>query len=127
MARILIAEDDVSTRKAVAMMVGKMGHIAIVSPDGQHAWETLQVDLDIDLLITDIMMPRMDGKQLIQMLRGQERFAELPVIIMSAVVGPKDIFSLLELGAARFQPKPLSLNTLKENIDTCLMREEVQE
>lgn len=127
MARILIAEDDVSTRKAVAMMVGKMGHVAVVSPDGQHAWETLQVDSDIDLLITDIMMPRMDGKQLIQMLRGQERFAKLPVIIMSAVVGPKDIFSLLELGAARFQPKPLSLNTLKENIDACLMGEEVPE
>ena len=127
MARILIAEDDVSTRKAVAMMVGKMGHVAVVSPDGQHAWETLQVDSDIDLLITDVMMPRMDGRQLVQMLRGQERFAKLPVIIMSAAVGPKDIFFLLELGAARFQPKPLSMVTLKENIEACLVGEEAQE
>ena len=107
MARILIAEDDETTRKLVGFFVENMGHVPIFSPDGQHALETLFADETIDLLITDVMMPRLDGRGLITAVRHNPRFQNLPILVMSAVVGPREIHDLLKLGAARFQCKPL--------------------
>lgn len=120
MARILIVDDDETTRYSVGLMIQKMGHIPIFSGDGQHAYETLLVDPGIELLITDMLMPRMDGRDLIRAIRGHARFSQLPIVIMSAVLGPKEIYELLELGAARFQAKPLDVRELQENVDSCL-------
>ena len=69
------------------------------------------------------MMTGMDGKRLIQTLRGDTVFKDLP-IIMPAVVGIKKIADLMVLGASMFQPKPLDMNELKMNITSCLEYEE---
>ena len=124
MVKILIAEDDAVTQKMVSSVVEDMGSVAIISPNGKHAYETLKVNEDISLLISDIMMPEMDGKQLIQTLRGDTGFKDLPIIIMSAVVGIKQIATLMDLEASMFQPKPLDMNELKINITSCLEYEE---
>ena len=124
MVKILIAEDDAVTQKMVSRVVEDMGCVAIISPNGKHAYETLKANEDISFLITDIMMPEMDGKQLIQTLRGDTEFKDLPIIIMSAVVGIKQIAGLMDLGASMFQPKPLDMNELKMNITSCLEYEE---
>ncbi|MBU1247772.1 MAG: response regulator, partial [Proteobacteria bacterium] len=71
-------------------------------------------------LITDIMMPEMDGRQLIQTLRGDTQFQQLPIIIMSAVVGVRDISGLLKLGASRFLSKPLDKDELIESLLRCM-------
>ncbi|MFK4765540.1 response regulator [Desulfobaculum sp. SPO524] len=120
MARILIAEDDYVAQLTVSKMVIKLGHTPFVSPNGRHAYEALKAANNFDLLITDIMMPEMDGQQLIKTLRGDSEFMKLPVIIMSAVVGVKDISSLLELGATFFLAKPMQEEELAHYIDRCL-------
>jgi len=79
MVKILIAEDDAVTQKMVSSAVEDMGYVAIISPNGKHAYETLKANEDINLLISDIMMPEMDGKQLIQTLRGDTEFKDLPI------------------------------------------------
>lgn len=120
MSRILIAEDDrVSQRLAVAI-VESVGHSAFVSPNGKHAYEALKAENRFDMLITDIMMPEMDGRQLIQTLRGDTQFQQLPIIIMSAVVGVRDISGLLKLGASRFLSKPLDKDELIESLLRCM-------
>ncbi len=124
MVKILIAEDDRVTQKLVSKAVEGMGYVAIISPNGKHAYETLKANNDIKLLISDIMMPEMDGKQLIHTLRGDTEFKDLPIIIMSAVVGIKQISDLMALGASMFQPKPLDMNELKGHITSCLEYEE---
>lgn len=120
MSRILIAEDDATTRKFVGFLVSNLGHVPIYSPDGQHALETLQADDDIDLLVTDVMMPRLDGRGLIMAIRNTPKLQNLPIVVMSAVVGPREIHDLLKMGATRFQVKPLDRNMLEENIQTSL-------
>ncbi len=124
MIKILIAEDDKVTQKLVAKTVENMGYVAIVSPNGKHAYDTLKVNEDIRLLISDIMMPEMDGRQLVQTLRGDSELKDMPIIIMSAVVGIKQISDLLDLGASMFQPKPLDLTELRKHINSCLEYEE---
>jgi len=120
MAKILIAEDDRISQKLAVKIVEELGHVAYVSPHGKHAYETLKSFNDIDLLLTDIMMPEMDGQQLIQTLRGDQEFHNLPIVIMSAVVGINDISNLLKLGATLFLAKPLDREELQDYIARCL-------
>lgn len=120
MSRILIAEDDRISQKLATKLVEEMGHTAFVSPDGQHAYEALTASNQFDLLLTDIMMPRMDGQQLIKTLRGDQQFGDLPIIIMSAVVGINDISNLLKLGATLFLAKPLDREELHNYLARCL-------
>ncbi len=120
MAKILIAEDDRISQKLAVKIVEELGHTAYVSPHGKHAYETLTACNDFDLLLTDIMMPEMDGQQLIQTLRGDQQFKDLPIVIMSAVVGMNDISKLLKLGATLFLAKPLDRKELQGYISRCL-------
>jgi len=119
-AKILIAEDDRISQKLAAKIVEELGHIAFVSPHGKHAYEALTACNDFDLLLTDIMMPVMDGQQLIQTMRGDQQFMNFPIIIMSAVVGINDISNLLKLGATLFLAKPLDRAELQTYIKRCL-------
>lgn len=123
MAKVLIAEDDRISQKLAAKLVEEMGHTAFISPDGQHAYETLKAANDFDLLLTDIMMPRMDGQQLIKTLRGDQQFKDFPIIIMSAVVGMGEISSLLKLGATLFLAKPLNRDDIRDYVCRCLGRD----
>ena len=84
--------------------IERMGHIALASPHGRHAYEALKLNDGIELVITDIMMPEMDGRQLIRIIREDAEFADLPIIAMSSVVGSEDVSSILELGATLFMP-----------------------
>lgn len=124
MAKILIAEDDRISQKLAVKIVEELGHTAFVSPHGKHAYETLMACNDFDMLLTDIMMPEMDGQQLIQTLRGDQQFMDLPIIIMSAVVGMSEISNLLKLGATLFMAKPLDRKELQGYIGRCLSKKD---
>lgn len=118
-ARILIAEDDRISQRLAARLVESLGHTAFVSPNGKHAYEALKYN-SFDLLITDVMMPEMDGRQLTLALRSDSQLRRLPVIIMSAVVGVGEIAGLLETGATFFLAKPLRIEELREYVERSL-------
>lgn len=120
MRKVLIAEDDPLSQKFVSLVVERMGHSALVSPNGRHAWEALQAENSFSLLITDIMMPGMDGTTLIRNVRGVERLRELPVLAMSAFIGVNDISGLLGIGATWFLPKPVEVKALEEYLRRAL-------
>lgn len=120
MAKILIAEDDPTAARILTRVVERMGHWGFVSPHGRHAWEALLANPDIDLLVTDVMMPEMDGRQLVRVCRGHTQVSTMPIIIMSAVVTPREISDLLDLGVTWFMAKPLDVKLVREAIDRCL-------
>jgi len=120
MAKILIAEDDALSQKFVATVIDRMGHSAFVSPNGRHAWEALCAENHFDMLITDIMMPGMDGTTLIRTIREDQRFATLPIVIMSAFIGVNEIAGLLEIGATWFMAKPVDRTTLEGYINRAI-------
>jgi CheY-like chemotaxis protein len=124
MAKILIAEDDRISQKLALKIIEDLGHSGFVSPHGRHAYEALTACNDFDLLMTDIMMPEMDGQQLIKTLRGDQQFMNFPIIIMSAVVGMNEISNLLQLGATLFLAKPLDRKDLQDYITRCLLKKE---
>jgi len=108
MAKILIAEDDTISQKLAKKIAEKAGHSAFISPNGRHAFETLKSNKDFGLLITDFVMPEMDGRELVIAIRNDLKYQKLPIIIMSAYITVKEISDLLEKGATAFQAKPLN-------------------
>ena len=114
MPKVLIAEDDPVSRKKLVRSVENSGCMVIQCSNGRRACETLADNPDIDLLITDVIMPDMNGKQLIRVIRGHERFANLPVLIISGVVDAEEVESLLRLGNSHFLSKPVRPKKLTE-------------
>jgi len=122
MLKVLIAEDDAVTQKLMYTVISKMGYLPVISPNGRHALETLQCNPDFALLITDIMMPEMDGRNLIESVRSDANYANIPIIIMSAFVGVKEIAGFLKTGATFFQPKPIDIKKMEHDIKKCFQR-----
>ena len=120
MAIVLVAEDESTSCRLLLTGVERAGHTAIVSRNGRHAWETLDCNRDIRLLITDVMMPELDGRDLVKRVRSDTELRELPIIIVSAFVGPKEINNLLLEGATWFLGKPLDLGVLGEYIQRAM-------
>jgi len=120
MARILIAEDDPTFQKLLYRIIQKMGHTPFVSPNGKHAWEALQASNNFDLLVSDLAMPEMDGKQLVKTIRGHTEFKNIPIIVISAVIGISEIKDILELGATSFLGKPINRSDFEEEISMLL-------
>ena len=111
---LLVVEDDLFNRKLIQAMLSKNEHINIVEAgDGEEALALLN-EKDIDALLLDIHMPKMNGFEMLKILRADEKHKKLPVIVITSdEVERKKSFSL---GADAFLPKPFRLNELENKV-----------
>ncbi len=103
---ILIAEDEELMLKTLAYRMEKMGHEVHTAPDGQKAIELLE-QIQVDLLITDIMMPFVTGLELISHIRINQQ-SNIPIIVLSVVGMENVVMEAFNLGADDFITKPFS-------------------
>ena len=87
--RILVADDSVTTRSLVQALLEAAGYEIVVAEDGMDAWMRLQEN-DVDLVVSDVEMPRMDGIALTEAIRGSRRLKQLPVILVTALESEQD-------------------------------------
>ena len=120
MQKVLIVEDEKSIRSTISMILEDMGLYVTQSPNGRHALETLKINDDFSLIITDMVMPEMDGRELIQAIHEDDSIENIPILIISGYVGMKEISDLLRMGATMFIPKPLKSDELREGVERCL-------
>jgi DNA-binding response OmpR family regulator len=107
--RILIVDDEPAVREAIAMVLREEGYLVLAAPDGRAALE--MISAAPDLLITDLLMPDLDGWGLLDQVREQD--PTLPVILMSAIDPTRwRGVSLPALDHVVFLPKPFDLETL---------------
>ena len=106
--RILVVEDEPGIRDGLDMLLGLEGYAVSTAANGLLALQVLD-EMPIDLVITDHMMPRMDGVTFITRLRGDARFRTLPVIMISAVPRPPENLGPL---ADAFLGKPFEARRL---------------
>ncbi|HEY7901545.1 MAG TPA: response regulator [Caulobacteraceae bacterium] len=109
--RILVADDNADLRDYVERLLRAKGYEVSVAIDGQAALEALEGGRP-DLLITDVMMPRLDGFGLLARVRQSERLRDLPVIMLSARSGEESKVEGLEAGADDYLTKPFSAREL---------------
>jgi len=106
---ILLVEDIPNILDFLAMTLRLKNYEVITARNGQEAWEILQQVRPI-LLITDILMPKMDGFALVYRLRRDPQRQDIPVIFLSATyIAPEDQTFAMRLGASRFIEKPVDV------------------
>jgi DNA-binding NtrC family response regulator len=118
MSKVLIVDDDVTSRSLVKQIVSKMQLGTIQASSVSNAICVLEDNLDVDLIILDYQMPEQSGEALLHHIRasGDKRLTTIPVIMVSGIVGLKEIEHLLKRGVSRFLPKPINVGMLKEYI-----------
>jgi phosphoserine phosphatase RsbU/P len=112
--RILVAEDDPDTLAFLALMLTQAGHEVHTRPDGEMAWQALKRE-HFPLLLTDCMMPHMDGFELVQKIRHAE-WPYTYTILLTAYGGRENYFRGMEAGADDFLAKPCDLDELRARI-----------
>ncbi len=110
--RILLAEDSAVTRSLLGSWLAKAGYGVTSARDGQEAWELFESEEDpgFDAVLTDLVMPRLDGLQLLERLR--ERDATLPIVILSSVEDAEQVKAAVHLRATEYLNKPFTSGTL---------------
>ncbi len=117
-ARILVADDNADMRAYVSRLLAEHYRVE-VAPDGKAALESA-VRSPPDLILTDVMMPRLDGVGLLKKIRANPRIAGTPVILLSARVGEESRVEGLETGADDYLIKPFSARELLARISSHL-------
>lgn len=116
--RILIAEDDDASRTVIVAALAGRYNVA-TAHDGREALRQATLDPP-QLLITDMMMPRMDGMMLLDALRHEPSTAAVPVIVLTAKSGSEDYQAGLDAGVANYLAKPLTTAHLLEAVEAAL-------
>jgi len=116
---VLVVDDEVEIRQLLSTMLTMMGYQPFTAEDGLDALEKIS-ECQPDILILDVMMPRMDGLTLCRKLRDSQETAALPIIMLSGKAHQEAIREGLQAGANRYLVKPTGLDELTRNINEVL-------
>ncbi len=121
-ARILVTDDSDETRLMVTKIIQKMSKWeTLEARDGEEALKIIQTDKP-DLLVLDIMMPNMDGYEVLQEIKSNPELENIPVLIFSALKTQKSEQKVYELGADGFIVKPIEPKRMIEQMGRVLDR-----
>jgi two-component system chemotaxis response regulator CheY len=119
MRSILAVDDSASMRQMVSFTLRSSGYEVIEAVDGQDALDKL-ASRDVDLVLTDQNMPRMDGLTLIRQLRGLERYRRVPILVLTTESGDEMKQAGRAAGATGWMVKPFDPARLLEVIGKVL-------
>lgn len=117
---ILIVDDSKTVRNLVAFIMKKEGFKVTTAEDGLDGLEKLYSADGVDLIISDVNMPRMDGFTFVKTVREQETYRDIPIIILSTEGQEKDIQTGLSLGADLYLVKPAQPEKMLKNVKMLL-------
>ncbi len=117
---ILIVDDSKTVRNLVAFIMKKEGFKVTVAEDGLDGLEKLYAAGKVDLIISDINMPRMDGYTFIKTVREQDVYRDIPIVVLSTEGQEKDIQAGLNLGANMYMVKPAQPEKMLRNVKMLL-------
>ena len=113
---ILIVDDSKTIRNLVAFIMKKEGFSVTMAEDGMDGLEKLYSADHVDLIISDINMPRMDGFTFIKTVREQEAYRDVPIVVLSTEGQEQDIQQGISLGASLYMVKPAQPEKMVKNV-----------
>ncbi|NET35608.1 MAG: response regulator transcription factor [Cyanothece sp. SIO1E1] len=120
-AKVLLVDDEAGLREAVQAYLEDSGFIVHVASNAHDGWELMQQDTP-DLLISDIMMPQIDGYQFLKQVREDIRFKALPVVFLTARGMTSDRIQGYQAGCDAYLPKPFDPEELVAIVGSLLER-----
>lgn len=120
MKTILVIDDEMAIGEVIDIAMTDEGYRVLHAADGREGLRTLDAET-VDLVITDLMMPIVDGREVLRAIRGDARKSNIPVILMSAA---REIVAADSLGEDAFLQKPFNLKELSAQIYRLIGRPE---
>lgn len=121
MAKVLIVDDDGFISRLVRMKVEQLGHEVETAGDGAEGLRKA-LDLHPDLILLDLMMPRMNGLEVCRQLRAQPAGRDIPIVMLTAKAQERDIEAGFAAGANDYLVKPFSPRELQARVRAILTR-----
>lgn len=120
-SKILVVEDDKDIGPLVARLMKPLGDVHAVT-NGAEAWTALESGFLANVVVTDLMMPHVDGYTLMRRMKADDRFKAIPVIIMTARSTPQDVIQGIQAGARQYITKPFKNEELVEKVRRALKK-----
>ncbi len=124
--RILVVDDNRLNRLKLARNLEQQGHVVSLAENGLQAMEMLGED-PFDLMLLDILMPEMDGFQVLERMNEDSEFRGIPVIVISAVEEMDSVIRCIEMGAEDHLPKPYDPVLLNARIGASLEKKRLRD
>ncbi|MBL8968890.1 MAG: response regulator, partial [Spirochaetaceae bacterium] len=124
--RILVVDDNLFNRELLSRHLERQGHVVCQASDGTEALALLR-EAPFDVLVLDVMMPGMNGYQLLERLKSDEKLKDLYVIVISALDDTKSIARCIQLGAEDYLPREFEPVILKARIESCLEKKSLKD
>jgi class 3 adenylate cyclase len=125
-ARILIVDDEPFNLDLLEQELELLGHASVRAVDGHWALERLETEL-FDLVLLDVMMPRMDGYEVLKRMKSHEAWRHIPVIMISALTDMASVVRCITNGAEDYLPKPFEPVLLEARIGACIDRKRLHD
>lgn len=119
MKKILVADDKESSRELIRNLLEHSGYEILEAADGQEALEVARASAP-DLILLDIHMPVLDGYGAVRAMRQEEKLQNLPIVALTASAMHSDRDRVLGAGFSAYITKPVSLKTLRDEIEKLL-------
>lgn len=119
--RVLVVDDNADNRDLLARRLERQGHIVSLAEDGCQALTMMRsATPQFDLVLLDIMMPNMNGYEVLEHLKADLKLRHIPVIVISALDDIQSVIKCIELGAEDYLSKPFNKILLQARIRNCL-------
>ncbi len=119
--KLLVVDDSSTMRRIIKNTLAHLGYKDVLEgADGVEGWRQMDANLDIDVLITDWNMPKMNGLELIKKVRADERLKDTPIIMVSTESGKSEVLTALKAGVNNYIIKPFAPQVLKEKLDAVM-------
>ncbi|MGB9612910.1 MAG: response regulator transcription factor [Candidatus Margulisiibacteriota bacterium] len=119
--KILVVDDELDVTNLISLLLKSQGYKVIVATEGRQALDLARREIP-DLIILDIMLPGLDGYKIARMLKFDENYSHIPIIMLTAKVQEKDKQIGLETGADEYLTKPFDTGFLLAKVKEILER-----
>ena len=119
--KVLVVDDSSTMRRIIVNTLSRLGYKDTVQgADGVEAWEAMQANPDIGVVITDWNMPNMNGLELVKKIRAEEKYIDVPIIMVTTEGGKAEVITALKAGVNNYIVKPFTPQVLKEKLQAVL-------
>jgi CheY-like chemotaxis protein len=122
---ILIVEDNPMSAKLMEHSLKKLNYQSIIASNGKEALDILAENASINLVVTDVMMPEMDGLELVERIKNSSDYAHLPVIVCTVLRDKDSIKRAAKLGCNHYLVKLYQINDLRTKVTECLRQDNI--
>ncbi len=123
---VLVVDDNANNRELLAGFLQNEGHRVGLAADGQAALDTLHRE-EYDVVLLDLVMPGMNGFEVLQRLKSHDRLRHTPVIMVSGFFDPDHVVTCIEMGAEDHLPKPVDFKLLRARLNSALEKRRLRE